>query len=109
MINDLTSKFIGAAIRVHQALGPGLLESAYRSCLAYELQQVPHSSSFLSGPPRPVRLTTPGLPSEARFELPSLRVSQIGDSGFARLIHKVTVYAPGLAHFSHIKRADLRM
>ena len=41
MINDLTSKFIGAAIRVHQALGPGLLESAYRSCLAYELQQIP--------------------------------------------------------------------
>lgn len=28
---------IGAAIRVHKALGPGLLESAYEACLAYEL------------------------------------------------------------------------
>ena len=41
VINDLTSAIIGAAIRVHQALGPGLLDSAYRSCLAYELQQIP--------------------------------------------------------------------
>jgi hypothetical protein len=38
LINDVTSEIIGAAIRVHQALGPGLLESAYRSCFAYEIQ-----------------------------------------------------------------------
>jgi GxxExxY protein len=37
-INDLTSTIIGAAIKVHRALGPGLLESAYRVCLAYELE-----------------------------------------------------------------------
>jgi GxxExxY protein len=37
--NELTSAIIGAAINVHKALGPGLLESAYRVCLAYELQQ----------------------------------------------------------------------
>ncbi len=30
---------IGAAIEVHRALGPGLLEAAYKSCLAYELLQ----------------------------------------------------------------------
>ena len=30
---------IGAAIDVHRALGPGLLESAYETCLAYELAQ----------------------------------------------------------------------
>ena len=34
----LTGEIIGAAIEVHRALGPGLLESAYVSCLAYELQ-----------------------------------------------------------------------
>ena len=36
-LNDLTSAIIGAAIKVHRTLGPGLLESAYRVCLAYEI------------------------------------------------------------------------
>jgi len=36
-INDLSSTIIGAAIEVHRALGPGLLESAYEQCLAREL------------------------------------------------------------------------
>ncbi|MFO7526218.1 MAG: GxxExxY protein [Ignavibacteriaceae bacterium] len=37
MINDLTSTVIESAIKIHKALGPGLLESAYKECLAYEL------------------------------------------------------------------------
>ncbi len=36
--DSLTGKIIGAAIEVHRNLGPGLLESAYEVCLAYELQ-----------------------------------------------------------------------
>ena len=36
-VNELTEKIIGAAIAVHRELGPGLLESAYETCLAYEL------------------------------------------------------------------------
>jgi GxxExxY protein len=36
-VNRITEKIIGAAMRVHTALGPGLLESAYEACLAYEL------------------------------------------------------------------------
>jgi len=36
-INQLSSKIIGAAIEVHKALGPGLLESAYEKCLCHEL------------------------------------------------------------------------
>ena len=37
--NDtLTGEIIGAAIEVHRSLGPGLLESAYVACLAYELR-----------------------------------------------------------------------
>jgi GxxExxY protein len=38
-LNRLTDKIIGAAIEVHRNLGPGLLESAYETCLAYELEQ----------------------------------------------------------------------
>ena len=34
----LTSQIIGAAIEVHRQLGPGLLESSYETCLAYELE-----------------------------------------------------------------------
>tara|TARA_B100001964_G_scaffold2403_1_gene2729 strand:- start:51 stop:446 length:396 start_codon:yes stop_codon:yes gene_type:complete len=38
--NDtLTEHIIGAAIQVHRELGPGLLESAYETCLCYELTQ----------------------------------------------------------------------
>ena len=37
--NKLTEAIIGAAIEVHQRLGPGLLETAYRKCLAYELRK----------------------------------------------------------------------
>lgn len=36
-VNDLTGAIIGAAIDVHRALGPGLLESAYEECLCREL------------------------------------------------------------------------
>ena len=39
-LNDLTSAIIVAAIKVHQTLGPGLLESASRVCLAYELAKL---------------------------------------------------------------------
>jgi GxxExxY protein len=34
---QLTEQIIGAAMRVHTQLGPGLLESAYEACLAFEL------------------------------------------------------------------------
>jgi GxxExxY protein len=35
--NSLATEIIGAAIDVHRQLGPGLLESVYRDCMAYEL------------------------------------------------------------------------
>jgi len=38
-LNDLSSKVIGACIEIHRELGPGLLESAYEECLAYELSK----------------------------------------------------------------------
>lgn len=40
---ELTDKIIGAAIEVHRALGPGLLESAYQLCMEHEskLRHIP--------------------------------------------------------------------
>ena len=35
--NELATNIIGAAIEVHKQLGPGLLESAYETCLAQEM------------------------------------------------------------------------
>jgi GxxExxY protein len=37
-VNEVTEAIIGAAIEVHRALGPGLLESAYERCLCRELE-----------------------------------------------------------------------
>jgi GxxExxY protein len=48
---ELTDRIIGAAIKVHRALGPGLLESAYEACLADEMDRS-------------------GLPYERQVELP---------------------------------------
>ena len=39
-LDSITRRIIGAAIEVHRRLGPGLLESAYEICLAYELRQM---------------------------------------------------------------------
>ena len=36
--NELSKFILDAAFRVHSAIGPGLLESAYEACLAYELR-----------------------------------------------------------------------
>ena len=37
--DDLSNKVLGCALEVHRELGPGLLESAYEQCLAYELNR----------------------------------------------------------------------
>lgn len=37
--NEFSKRVIGIAIEVHSALGPGLLESAYKECLFYKIKQ----------------------------------------------------------------------
>jgi len=37
--NDVARQIVDAAVKVHKALGPGLLESAYEKVLAYELRK----------------------------------------------------------------------
>lgn len=50
--DELSKKVIGCAIEVHRVLGPGLLESTYEQCMAYELQQA--GISFKIQHPLPV-------------------------------------------------------
>jgi GxxExxY protein len=38
--NDIGDSIIASAMKVHTALGPGLLESAYETCLLYELEKL---------------------------------------------------------------------
>ena len=37
--NEITGKILDSAFKVHTALGPGLLESAYQACLVFELRR----------------------------------------------------------------------
>lgn len=52
-LNDLSGTIIGLCIEIHRELGPGLLESAYEECLAYELEQ--HGVRFERQRALPVR------------------------------------------------------
>ena len=52
-INEVTGQVVDAAMRVHTALGPGLLESAYEACLLHELRK--RKLHVQSQVPMPVR------------------------------------------------------
>jgi len=62
-INELTGRTIGAAIKIHRKLGPGLLESAYETCLAHELSAM----GLRIERQKPVPLIYEGLKLECGF------------------------------------------
>ena len=62
-LSQITSDVIGAAIRIHRRLGPGLLESAYESCLAYELENL----GLRAQRQKPVPLIYEGVKLECGF------------------------------------------
>ncbi len=64
-VNTLTEKIIGAAIRVHRELGPGLLESAYEACLAFELIE----QSFSDERQKPLPLVYRRVQVECGFQI----------------------------------------
>lgn len=49
--NEITYEIIGAALKVHTKLGPGLLESVYEHALAFELQRSGHKVNCQIGIP----------------------------------------------------------
>jgi len=61
----MSSKVIGSAIEVHRQLGPGLLESVYRTCLAYELS----SMGYVCELEAPVPLRYKGIDMNCGFRI----------------------------------------
>lgn len=66
-INEISKEVIGAAIEVHRALGPGLLESAYTECLCRELSL--RGIAFLREVPLPVEYKGVRLECAYRLDL----------------------------------------
>jgi len=66
-LNKITEAIIGAAIEVHRALGPGLLESAYVTCLVYELRE--RGYKVLQEVPLPLVYKEVKLDCEYRLDL----------------------------------------
>ena len=65
--NEITENVIGAAVRIHRALGPGLLESAYEECLCYELSK--SGLRFERQKPLPVKYENVKLDCGYRLDL----------------------------------------
>jgi GxxExxY protein len=66
-LNAITERIIGAAITVHHELGPGMLESAYEACLAYEL--LDHGLAIERQKPVPVIYRNQALDCGYRLDL----------------------------------------
>ena len=79
-IEDIAKAIVHCAIKVHKALGPGLLESVYQRCLAYELEKAGHTVA--SEVPVPVTY------EEVRIDL-SFRIDMLIDK--AVIIENKTV------------------
>ncbi|MEM6885909.1 MAG: GxxExxY protein [Verrucomicrobiota bacterium] len=70
---ELTGAVINAALTVHKALGPGLLESVYEKCLAFELSEQGYSIEKQKDIP----LTYRGLHLESGFRADLIVENQV--------------------------------
>ena len=65
--NELSNIVIGAAIEVHSALGPGLLESVYQECLLFELRD--RGLEVKKDVPMPIKYRSVELDNGYRMDL----------------------------------------
>lgn len=72
-MNELTEQIIGAAIEVHRAPGPGLLESAYEECLCRELE----IRGIAFERQRPLPVTYKGIRVECGYRLDLLVAGRV--------------------------------
>ena len=67
VLPDLSAAIIGCAMRVHSALGPGLLEAAYEECLCHEMSRA--GLAFRRQVPMPLRYKEVVLDCAFRLDL----------------------------------------
>ena len=72
-INQITHEIIDSAYKLHSTLGPGLLESTYQACLAYELQK----KGFQVEIEKPVPLIYEEIKLECGYRLDLLVENQV--------------------------------
>ena len=100
--NELSYSVVGAAMKVHRELGPGLLEKAYQECLCYEITQLGLCVEKEVAMPlkyRGVKLECGfrmDLLVEKRLVVETKSVSELNDIHFAQLL-------------SYLKQGDFRM
>ncbi len=63
--NEIATKVIGLAIKVHRALGPGLLENAYEECLFYKI----NNSGLRAEKQKPMPLVYEGVKLECGYRI----------------------------------------
>ncbi|HKW66808.1 MAG TPA: GxxExxY protein [Terriglobales bacterium] len=64
-LDEITRRIIGAAIEVHRHLGPGLLESAYETCLVFEPKQL----GFVVEQQKPLAVLYKGIALDCGYRL----------------------------------------
>ena len=72
-LNELSHAVIGIAMKVHSALGPGLLESSYKEVLAFRLTK----AGFLVEKEKPIPLLSEGIRLECGYRVDILVESRL--------------------------------
>ncbi len=100
--NDITYAVIGAAMRVHRELGPGLLESAYEACVAHELKVL----GMHVERQKPIPVVYSGTKLECGFRADMLVESQV----IVELKAKESLHpVDGMQVLSHLRLLNLRV